>query len=168
MITALIRTEGSIEALALTLGALVPGVAEGLVADAVVLVRGPREEVSFVAEAVGAKVAVISGPSDWAAGARIARRDWLLCLDAGDMPVEGWIGALERFVLARGAGASIGRLERRRGLSERASTLLEALVGTDRIRPGDLVERSLLRDDGFASRHRPVRVAARIERPAGP
>ncbi|MFL5038038.1 MAG: hypothetical protein ACJ8EC_23860, partial [Microvirga sp.] len=73
-----------------------------------------------------------------------------------------------RFVLARGAGASIGRLERRRGLSERASTLLEALVGTDRIRPGDLVERSLLRDDGFASRHRPVRVAARIERPAGP
>src|SRR3954471_18529433 len=116
MITALIRSDGALDALALTLAGLVPGVAEGLVADAVVLVGESLDEVSFVAEAVGAKVVVASGAEAWAAGARVARRDWLLCLEAGDVPVDGWIGALERFVAHQGEGARLGRVRRPGGL----------------------------------------------------
>src|SRR3954466_12648867 len=75
MITALIRSDVALDALAVTLAGLVPGVAEGLVADAVVLVGELREDVFFVAEAVGAKVVVASGAGSWAAGAKVARRE---------------------------------------------------------------------------------------------
>ena len=43
MISVLVRVERGVEALAATLGSLVPAVRTGLVADAVVLARGPNE-----------------------------------------------------------------------------------------------------------------------------
>ena len=58
----------------------------------------------------------MSGPPErgevWSAGAAAARRDWLLCLEAGDVPGEGWIGAVERFVAFAGE-PRVGRLSRR-------------------------------------------------------
>jgi hypothetical protein len=167
MITALIRSDGALDALALTMAALVPGVAEGVLADAVVVMSEPREEVSFVAEAVGAKVVVASGSGAWSAAAKVARREWLLCLEAGDVPAAGWIGALERFIAVRGDRKAVGRLRRPSGMIELAASAAEALAGTRRVRPGDLVARSLLSGDGFARRERPLRIGARIERPAG-
>ena len=103
MITALIRADGRIEPLAATLAALVPGVAEGLVADAVVIAAKHDAETAAVAEGVGAAhvVSAVDGEA-WAAGAALARREWLLCLEAGDVPVDGWINALERFVAFAG------------------------------------------------------------------
>src|SRR4051794_3871036 len=99
MITALILADGPVEALALTVAGLVPGVVEGTIADAVVITARPREDLARVAEAVGAKIAVSApGMSPWLEGAKLARREWLLCLEAGDVPVEGWMGVLERFV----------------------------------------------------------------------
>jgi hypothetical protein len=92
MITALILTEDGIEPLAATLAALVPAVAAGLVADAVVLDLDAASEIA--ADGVGAAhVRVAERRSAWPAGAAVARRDWLFCLAAGDVLWERLAGA---------------------------------------------------------------------------
>jgi hypothetical protein len=164
MITALILTDGRIEPLAATLAALVPGAAEGLVADAVVISRSENREVAAIAEGVGAAHVTAAGGDDpWSAGAAVARRDWLFCLHAGDVPADGWIGAVERFVAF--AGEPIGRLSRR-SASALTADALEALLGARRARAGHVVHRKLLGRSGFP-RTRPVRIGARIERLPG-
>jgi hypothetical protein len=166
MITALILADGRIEPLAATLAALVPGVAEGLVADAVVIATKDEPEVAAIAEGVGAAhLRVGEGKDVWSGGMALARRDWLLCLDAGDVPVDGWINALERFV-AFGGERRIGRLSKS-SLRSRAGGVGETLFGASRIRPGHLVHRALLGEAGLRSRVRPARIGARLERPSG-
>ena len=96
MITAVVFARGSVEALGVTLSALVSGVADGLVGDAVIVSPVSSPAVERVANAAGA-VLVVSGEDPWRAGAAKARRDWILCLDAGDVPREGWLRTLERF-----------------------------------------------------------------------
>jgi hypothetical protein len=165
MITALIRADGRVEPLAATLAALVPGVAEGLVADAVVIAAKHDAETAAVAEGVGAAhvVSAVDGEA-WAAGAALARREWLLCLEAGDVPASGWILALERFVAFAGE-PRIGQLS---GPLRRldAAALIEALFGVSRARRGLVVHRTLLDRSGLSARLRPVRIGARLERPA--
>ena len=160
MITALISTDGRLDPLAATLAALVPGVAEGLVADAVVLSRGDDPAVAAVADGVGAAhVRVGPSPAGWAAGAGVARRDWLFCLEAGDVPQDGWIGGVEAF-LAGAAGPGLARAMRAR--LARPFLLWERLLGARDIRPGALVQRSLLAGQGLSRRVRPARLDARI------
>jgi hypothetical protein len=161
MITALISTDGRLDPLAATLAALVPGVAEGLVADAVVLSRGDDAAVAAVADGVGAAHVRI-GPSSaaWAAGADVARRDWLFCLEAGDVPQDGWIGGVEAF-LAEASGPGLARAMREARLA-RPFLLWERLLGAREIRPGDLVHRSLLAGQGLSRRVRPARLDSRI------
>jgi hypothetical protein len=163
MITALILADGRIEPLAATLAALVPGVAEGLVADAVVIATKDEPEIAAIAEGVGAVHVIASeGRNAWLLGAAVARREWLLCLEAGDVPADGWIGALERFVGFAGE-PGIGRLS---GPPRRldAAALIERLFGTSRARRGHVVHRTLLDRSGLSARLRPVRIGARIER----
>jgi hypothetical protein len=164
MITALILTDGRIEPLAATLAALVPGVADGLVADAVVISAADDREVAAIADGVGAAHVIASGGRDpWLLGAEVARREWLLCLEAGDVPAHGWIGALERFV----AFAGERRMGRLSGPSRPidAAALVESLFGTSRARRGHVVHRRLLDQSGLSARLRPIRISARIERP---
>ncbi|KAA2242176.1 hypothetical protein [Salinarimonas soli] len=164
MITGLVLVERGVEALAVTLSHLVPGVAEGLVGDAVVIARRDDEDVARVADATGAALVVI-GPGDdpWTAAAGIARRDWLLCLRDGDMPADGWIRALDRFTLtASGTGLPIGRLAR--PWRERLPALLEGRLHGPRLRPGDLVHRSRVAEP---ARARVVRLPVGIVRDGG-
>src|SRR5688500_6335541 len=114
MMTALVLAEGEPEALAATLSALVPAVVEGLVSDAVVIVRDAHPTVATMAEVAGASLAVISDKADpWREGGRLARRDWLLCLQSGDVPGEGWMRAVERFLaVAIRRGEPLGRFYR--------------------------------------------------------
>src|SRR5690349_5684164 len=114
MITAIVRVTQGPEALAVTLSALVPAVAAGLVGDAVILADRANETLAQVADAAGATLIVAEGCS-WDAGAQAARRDWLLCLDDGDIPQEGWIRVLDRFVSLSGAERGLARLRRERG-----------------------------------------------------
>jgi hypothetical protein len=91
-----------------------PSRREGLVADAVVLSREHDPRIARVAEAVGAAFVVVpSGHEPWAAGAAGARRDWVLCLGAGDLPSEGWMRAVDRFVALAPPDRRFGRLRRR-------------------------------------------------------
>jgi hypothetical protein len=162
MITVLIRVEHGAEALAATLGFVIPAVVDGLVADAVVLCSRPDETVVAVAEAVGATLSV-APTQGWREGAALAKRDWLFCLEDGDMPSEGWIRTVERFVALSRSGCRFGRLERRRrGLFGGIVVRLRETIASPKVQPGDVVHRSMLAQE--AALQRPVRIRASIDR----
>lgn len=157
----------AIERLADTLSALVAGVANGLVGDAVIVTAQAHEAVETVAEATGASLVVRPlGTSPWLAAARIARRDWALCLDAGDVPSEGWIRILDRFVHNVRPEVSLARLRRpHANLPTRLAARGERVIGAGAPRAGDLVRREkLIAGPSFAPRLKPRFLGARLER----
>lgn len=156
----------AIDRLADTLSVLVSGVAGGLVGDAVIVAGRESEAVAAVAEATGATLVLHRGGNPYAAGAAAARRDWILCLEAGDVPAEGWIRTLDRFVGTARPETALGRLNRPAGrwlgrLVRRAETV----VGARQARAGDVVRREALRaEDAFTGRLKVRPLIARIER----
>ncbi|HEX2554041.1 MAG TPA: hypothetical protein VHL98_10080 [Microvirga sp.] len=164
MITALVRAAHGTDALAATLSALVSAVAEGLVGDAVVLAAPDDADAMRIADAVGAQfVALESGQDPWRRGAGYARREWVLCLDAGDVPSEGWIRAVERFIAASPPERRLGRFPRRgHTLAEALRLRWRAAAAGGRVQAGDVVRRAVLLDGGRVTR--PARIAASIER----
>jgi len=162
MITVLVRVTRGPEALAVTLSSLVPAVAAGLVGDAVILAPEPDEALARVADATGATL-LVTGDRSWRPGAEAARRDWLLCLDDGDIPQEGWIRILERFVSLSRSERGIARLRHQQaGFGTRAIDAVRRLAGGSAVRAGDLVHRRVLLDG--VKPHKPVRLAAVIGR----
>ncbi|QRM28442.1 hypothetical protein [Microvirga sp. VF16] len=158
MITVLVRVTHGPEALAATLSALVPAVAAGLIGDAVILTDKLDETLAKVADAAGATL-VIAKPGSWIEGANAARRDWLLCLDDGDIPQEGWIRVLDRFVALSKPEQGLARMRRQR------AGVINALVNLfarTSVRGGDLVQRRVLMNEIRA--RIPVRLSATIER----
>ena len=134
MITVLVRVTHGPEALAATLSALVPAVAAGLIGDAVILADKPDDILEQVADAAGATLVVAPGAS-WTEGAKDARRDWLLCLDDGDIPQEGWIRVLDRFVALSQPERGLARMRRPRGGAIGALLNLFAILIRPRRRP---------------------------------
>jgi hypothetical protein len=167
MITALVLAERGPEALATTLGALVPAVVEGLVGDAVVITRQASAEVANVAEFAGAALVLASADADpWRAGAARARRPWLLCLAGGDIPGDGWMRSVDRFLIAATRHAHVlGRFSRPVELRTLVPGIAERWTGVDTARAGDLAHRRWLEAEPRA-RVRPVRIEATIERDA--
>ena len=162
MITALIRVRRGPEALAVTLSALVPAVTAGLVGDAVILAERHDDAVALVADAAGATL-IVADDASWRAGAGAARRDWLLCLDDGDVPQEGWIRVLDRFISMGMADQGLARLRRQRtGMLGAALEAVGGLMGRTSVGAGDLVHRRVLLSGRKA--RAPVRLQARIER----
>ncbi|GGK26248.1 hypothetical protein [Salinarimonas ramus] len=167
MITALILANGAPGALAATIASLVPGVADGAIADAIVLVRGtPDAAHEALADAAGADlVSLAPGEDPWRAGAARARRDWLLLLESGDVPLEGFARPLERFAgSAPAAPEALGRL-RRADAGLVASLLARLGMEARRPRSGDLVHARHLEP---GARPRIARLAATIAREAMP
>jgi hypothetical protein len=158
MITVLVRVIHGPEALAATLSALVPAVAAGLIGDAVILAERQDETLEKVADAVGAAL-VVAPRGSWTEGAKAARRDWLLCLDDGDIPQEGWIRVLDRFVALSKPEQGLARMRRRRA---GVASALTNLFADARVRAGDLVHRRVLMNEVRA--RMPVRLSANIER----
>ncbi|MEE7450661.1 hypothetical protein MRF4_24245 [Methylobacterium radiotolerans] len=143
----------AIDRLADTLSVLVSGVAGGLVGDAVIVAGRDSEAVAAVAEATGATLVLHRVGNPYAAGAAAARRDWILCLEAGDVPAEGWIRTLDRFVGTARPETALGRLR------------VETVAGARQARAGDVVRREALRAEGaFAGRLKVRPLIARIER----
>ncbi|MET0531451.1 MAG: hypothetical protein ABW003_24490 [Microvirga sp.] len=156
MITVVVRVTHGPEALAATLSALVPAVAAGLIGDAVILADKQDDVLVQVADAAGASL--VEGDA-WADGVAVARREWLLCLDDGDIPQEGWIRVLDRFVGLAKPEQGLARMRRQRaGLMSAISSLL---AGSS-VRAGDLVHRRVLMNEIKA--RTPVRLSASIER----
>jgi hypothetical protein len=131
------------------------------VGDAVILCDRQDNTLAMVADAAGATL-VVANDAAWTEGAKAARRDWLLCLDDGDIPQEGWIRVVDRFVSLAGPRQSMARLRRRAGLLRAWSEALGRRFGGASIRAGDLVHRRVLIHHGKP--RAPVRLAATIER----
>ena len=161
------RDADATDRLADSLSALVAGVAAGLVGDAVIVAGAASEAVETIADATGATLVLLPRRQNpWVAGAGVARRDWVLCLEAGDVPAEGWIRALDRFVGTARAETMLGRLRRPdAGAMARIASRFERLFGVRRVRAGDLVRRaSLMAGPALSPRLRPRRLIARIDR----
>ena len=166
MMTALVFADGAPEELAATLGALVPAVVEGLVGDAVIITPQPNPVITGIAEVAGTKIVIASPAADpWRLGATHARREWLLCLKSGDVPAEGWMRAVDRFLASSAqAGRPLARFSRRRaGPVSALVDLAERVMGTRTVRAGDLVRRDWLMA-GDPARVRSFRIGATIER----
>jgi hypothetical protein len=158
MITVLVRVTHGPEALAATLSSLVPAVAAGLVGDAVILSAEQDVILAKVADAAGASL-VVAEKVSWTDGARAARRDWLLCLDDGDIPHEGWIRVVDRFVALGSPERGLARFRRHRTGFAR---LMRRIVSRKAVHAGDLVHRRVLLNEVKA--RPPVRLSATIER----
>lgn len=169
MVTALVFVPpGRLEALGRTLAALIPGVTTGAVADAVVIAATKDAGVEAVAEYAGATLVLIADGADpWVAGGKLARRDVVLCLEAGDVLEGEWRQALDRF--AATASGRVGRLRRRGlGLLSYAERWRDWALGARRPRPGDVLPRDLAVAGHYRPALRPVRVAATITRAPAP
>ncbi|MBE7198755.1 MAG: hypothetical protein INR70_13280 [Parafilimonas terrae] len=155
----------AIDRLADTLSVLVSGVAAGLVGDAVIVAPGETGAVETVAEATGAALVPYAGGNPFVLGAARARREWILCLEAGDMPAEGWIRTLDRFVGMARPGTGLGRLRRTAPLGIKLLASVEGLIGTRTVRAGDVVRREVLLGDPAAGGRLRVRpLNGRIDR----
>lgn len=100
MITIIIAATQSERSLIATLSALVPAAVDGLVREAIVADREPREDISAIADASGCGVVLMDGPPSRAvkAAAETARAPWLLFLRAGIVLEPQWIGEARRFI----------------------------------------------------------------------
>ncbi|MEH3118109.1 MAG: hypothetical protein PGN25_11085 [Methylorubrum populi] len=157
----------AIEGLADTLSALVAGVAAGLVGDAVIVTGTACSALETVAEGSGATLVVRPpGANPWSAGARAARREWMLCLEPGDIPAEGWIRTLDRFVGTARPDMALGRMRRAHAaLPARIAARGERVIGAAHPRAGDVVRRErLLAGLPFAPRLKVRTLSARLDR----
>lgn len=154
----------AIDRLADTLSVLVSGVAGGLVGDAIIVVPREIASVAAVAEATGAVLVSLSNGNPFAAGAAVARREWILCLEAGDVPAEGWIRTLDRFVGMAKPEIGIGRLHRPAPLRTRLLASIEGAVGARTVRAGDVVRRDDLVARSGMARLRVRTLNGRIDR----
>lgn len=99
MLTAVIRVDGSTEALAATFSVLIPAVADGFLGHAVVIDAVGRQDIERLADATGASYLRTGGAEGWHLGAAQARGDWLFLLEAGDVPQRHWAQAVERHLI---------------------------------------------------------------------
>jgi hypothetical protein len=99
MLTAVIRSNGSQQALAATLAVLVPAVAEGLLGHAVIVDTVGAVDTERAADVTGARYLRASHAQAWQDGAACARGDRLVLFDSGDVPQAHWVQAVERHLL---------------------------------------------------------------------
>lgn len=99
MLTAVIRSDGSQQALAATLAVLIPAVAEGFLGHAVIVDTTGSPETERAADATGARYLRADKNSAWRNGAAGARGDRLVLFEAGDVPQAHWVQAVERHLL---------------------------------------------------------------------
>jgi glycosyltransferase involved in cell wall biosynthesis len=100
MISAIIATQESERVLVLTLSALVPAVATGLLREVIIADAGSHDATAEVAELAGCRVISSAEPlgARLKAAAAQTRSPWLLFLRAGTVPEPGWIAAAEHFI----------------------------------------------------------------------
>lgn len=99
MITAVIRANRDAEALAATLSVLIPAVAKGVIGHAVVVDDGDDAAIARLADETGASYVKAKNGEAWTSGVAQARGDWVILLEAGDLPEPQWTPSIERHLL---------------------------------------------------------------------
>ncbi len=142
MLTVVIETLNDEEALAATLAALVPAAVEGLVCEVIVHDRGSSDATVAVGDQAGC---TLVGPGGLGGGLTAARGTWLLLLEPGALPGEGWMEAVANHV---GTQCRPARFSPARS---RAVQVLRRLFG----RAGPLADGVLVSKAEALSRYRP-------------
>ena len=145
MLSIIIATLDSENALASSLVALVPGAMDGLVTEVIVADGGSADGTATVADVAGCNFAVIQGPLGrrLKAAAATARAPWLMFLRPGTVLEAAWTGEVRRFVErsprdARAAVFQRGRTTRP-ALKEVLSLVTAALGALPRPEQGLLI-----------------------------
>lgn len=99
MLTVLLECRDNEPELAHTLAVLVSGAVDGLVSDVIVLDHGSRDGSAEVADAAGCR---FLQDCDLPTAIPKARGQWLLLLEAGALPQQGWVEEVFEY-------ASLGR-----------------------------------------------------------
>ncbi len=101
MISVVIPTQNCEAPLALTLAALVPAAAEGLISEVVLVDGGSDDGTELVADAAGARFLTLTGSigTRLSFGAKAVRRgEWLLFLQPGAVLASDWAAEVERML----------------------------------------------------------------------
>lgn len=161
MLTAVIRSDGSASALAATFSVLIPAVADGFLGHAVVVDAGGSTEAERLADVTGASYLRAGGAECWNPAAAMARGDWLLLLDAGDVPLSNWIQAVDRHLLVAPDSAALMPL---RGMARSLRERAEVSFGPRRLRAGLIAPKEAVLAGRLAAP--PRRLGVRRERGA--
>jgi glycosyltransferase involved in cell wall biosynthesis len=102
MLTVIIECHDQESELAQTLTALVAGAVEGIVSDVVVLDNGSSDGTSKLADAAGCRFHLNWDLRDVLAA---ARGDWVLLVEPGARPTQGWIDEIAEYVALNNAPA---------------------------------------------------------------
>lgn len=95
MLSVLIETRNNEETLARTLSSLIGAAVEGVVRDVVVCDLGSTDQTRYVAEHAGCHLITAGGI---AAGIAAAKADWLLILEPGARPLDGWTDEVAAYI----------------------------------------------------------------------
>jgi hypothetical protein len=162
MLSVLVNVSGEDPALLDTLAALVPGVAEGLVRDVVLLGRSADPFARQVADAAGC--VLLDAPADrkarLSAGAAVVKSDAILILEAGLVPGGDWIVETEAFLVEGPRTAAGFTLVRRQA----PVSALRMNMGTSLFGTLDPLQGMILAKAALAARRLPraVRLAAPV------
>ena len=102
MITAFILANNDAKALARTLNALIGATIEGLVREVVLLAETGNEIATKLADQTGC---LITSQREFSGLVKSAKGDWILILESGAFPEQGWVEAFENH-LQSGSGAA--------------------------------------------------------------
>lgn len=102
MLTVIMECRDQETGLAHTLSVLVAGAIEGLVSDVIVLDHGSTDGSSRLADSAGCR---FYSQWDMADVIRSARGEWLLLLEPGARPQNGWIEEIMEYVTVSGSAA---------------------------------------------------------------
>ncbi len=167
MISVIIPTPDDDPVLIETLAALVAGIADGVLRDAVI--AGPASpRIDEMAEAAGATRIIVTGSQDEMimAAAKIARADYCFVIAAGSVPIGPWTSALAESVnrLDDPRDAGLFPLAPRAGLAQSVKNGLINLIslwsGRPHRRHGFLAARKTL--EAGTSRFRLFRIEAAV------
>lgn len=156
MLTVLIPTRNSEEALARTLASLVSGAVEGVVREVIVCDGGSSDGTARVADHSGCLFLPDAGLTE---GRERARSEWLLVLQPGARLAAGWTEAVRDHVQAG------DRPARFTASSLQVRDWLDRLTGRNPLRTGLLLKRNSLKIDGsnrLLRAVRPMRLPAQI------
>jgi glycosyltransferase involved in cell wall biosynthesis len=161
MLSVVIATHDDEHALLMTLAALVPGAAAGIVREVIVADDGSRDRTAAVADAAGCRFQMFEGTQGarLSAAAESARSDWLMFLRPGIEPDAAWVDEVPRFIAAcksRGEAARVAAVFRparsayalRPTLSEILALTRAALGAAPRPDQGLILSRELYRAVG--------------------
>ena len=106
MITAFIIADSDVQTLTRTLNALIGATVEGLLREVIVITECENDEVAKLADHVGC---ALIAQTEFSTALQAAKGDWVLLLEGGALPEQGWVEAVGNHIQMDGGAARFTR-----------------------------------------------------------